>query len=664
MSDEIKTKTKKPQGPIRWNAIIPFIIISGLFYLYFVLFFDSHMKSAIEWVGYKAMGAEVNVGQFKSSFLKGNVQISKIEVTNAESPSFNSIELGNIGFDLNWDALLRVKFVIETIAVEGVQFMSKRAYPGKVAPPEPPSNEPGFAQQLQAKAINKLDKENQNNVLGDTAQFLKTGKFDQQIQNIQDQILSKKMADEMSAKWKNKQTEWNAKIKTLPTSAELNAIKDRFNKIKFKDFANLQELDTSVKEADALIKDIDAKNKQIQDLKNQFDADMKGFDTDYKSLDAQVKKDIDNLKSRFQIPKIDAASFAKELFMSYLTPYMQKLDRYKAMAQKYLPPKYAKMVSGEKSEKTPDDSIQALPRSEGVTYEFPIKNGYPLFWIQKVKISSQSNSQVDYGDIKGLISNITSNQRQIGQPTTAKVDGQFNKLNIKDIKFNAKFDNTAPDSVIAFDFGIGAYPLSDLKLIDSKDGTISIPKTISSFNSSGEIVGLKKYDLKLNNIFNDVNFNVSAADNTIAEVLKATFGTINKFDLQASAKGELKDLDIDIRSSLGGDLERAFQNLLQNKIKEANEKVQQIVNAEIDKIKTQLNTQVAGLKAQAEGEVKKAQAQFDEQKKQVEAKVAAAKKDVEDKANKAKKDAEDQAKKQLENEVKKKADELKKRLGL
>lgn len=664
MSIETPIKTKT-QGPIRWNAIIPFAIISTLIYLYFVMFFDLHMKNAIEWIGYKALGAEVNVAQFKSSFLKGHVQISKIQLTDKEEPDFNSIELGHIKFDMNWDALLRVKFVIEEIGVEGVQFKSKRAFRGKVAPPAPPSTEPGFAQQLQTKAINKLDKENQNNVLGDTAQFLKTGKFDQQIQNMQDQILSKKMINDLSAKWQTKQTEWSAKIKVLPTSKDITELKDKFNKIKFKDFANLQELDTSVKEADFLLKEIDSKNKQIQEFKSQFDADLKSFDSDYKNIEAQIKKDIDNIKSRFKIPKIDAASFAKELFMGYLTPYMQKLDTYKAMLQKYLPPKYAKSLDGNNSDKkTEVDSIQAHPRSSGTTYEFPIKSGYPLFWIQKVKISSQSNNQVDFGDIKGLISNITSNQRQIGLPTTAKVEGYFNKHSIKDIKLNAKFDNTSAEPIIKFDFGIGSYPLADLKLIDSKEGTISIPKTISNFSSTGEIVGFKKYDFKLNNTFNNVNFNVSSNDSTISEVLKTTFGQINKFDLQASALGELNNLNIDIRSSLGGDLERAFQNLLQNKIKEANEKVQQVVNAEVDKIKNQLNTQVESFKSQAQSEIKKIQTQFDEQKRIVEDKVAAAKKEFEDKANKAKKEAEDKAKKQVEQEVKKKADELKKRLGL
>ena len=664
MNDNPLNKKNKSQGPIRWNAIIPFLIISTLIYFYLVLFFDTHMKNAIEWVGYKALGTEVNIGQFKTSFIKGHVQISKIELTDGEQPEFNSLELGDIRFNLNWDALLRVKFVIEEIAVEGVQFMSKRKYPGKVAPPAPPSDEPSFADELQNKALNKLDKENQDNILGDTAQFLKTGKFDDQIKNVESQLASKKLLQEMNTKWTTKQTEWNSKLKTLPTGSELNAINERFSKVKLKDFTSLQELEASAKETDSIIKDINAKTAQIQNTKTELDTDLKSIDQDYKNIDLQIKKDIDTLKSRFKIPKIDAASFAKALFMNYLTPFTKKLDTYKAMAQKYLPPKYAKMLDGQKSETKIDDTIQPHPRTKGVSYEYPVKNGYPLFWIQKISLSSKSNVQADYGDFSGLISNITSNQNQIGKPTTAKIEGAFNQLKISGIQFNALLNNMGAESLIKFDFGINSYPLKEIKLLESKSGTISMPQTEARLITTGEILGFKNFDLKLENTFSNVNFQISSEDKTVDEILKNTLGSISKFNLQASIKGELKNLDIDIRSSLAGDLERSFQSLLQNKINEANEQLQKAVNGEIEKLKSQLNAQIASLKSQAENELKKIQAQVNEQKAQAESKIALAKKEFEDKTNKAKKDAEDQAKNKIQQEGQKQVDDLKKKFGL
>ncbi|OFZ31412.1 MAG: hypothetical protein A2622_02160 [Bdellovibrionales bacterium RIFCSPHIGHO2_01_FULL_40_29] len=647
---------QKKQGPIRWNAIIPFVIIMALIYGYFFFFFDSHMKKAIEWTGYKALGTELNIAHFKTSFLQGKVELTGLEITHAVQPQFNSIELSSIRFGVNWGALLRLKFVIDEIAVEGVQFMSKRSHPGKVAPPEPADDgKPSFAQQLSDKATNKLEKDNQSNVLSDVSIFLKTGKWDEQIKNLESQLASKKMLEEMNSKWTSKKTEWDAKVKMLPTSAELNGFKNRFESIKSKDFKTPQELDTSVKQFNALIKDVDSRNKQIQEIKIQLDADLKGLDQDYKSIDAQIKKDIDTLKTKFKIPKIDAASFAKSLFMSYLTPIMSKLDHYKNLAEKYLPPKYARKISGKKEDiaATEPETIQPHPRADGTTYEFPIPNGFPLFWIKKISLSSTSNKNADYGDFKGLIENITSNQRQINKTTTLDIAGSFKKMSISGVKINAELNNLKEEPQVNFGFNVGAFPITNMELLKSSDGEISIPQTTAAFQSAGQTIGFKNYDLKMKTDFSHVTFKTSATDPTVAEVLSKTLQAINQFNVEATATGELKDLKMDIRSSLGGDLQKAFENLLKEKIAEANEKLQLAVNTELDKLKRQLTGQTDAIKNQATGEVAKVQKQIDDQKKQVDERI-----------NLAKKDFEKQAQKGIQDAGQKALDDLKKKFGL
>ena len=652
-------KIKKPVGPIRWNAIIPFCITLFLFWIYFYFFFDLHMKKSIEWVGYRALGTELNIKEFKSSFIKGQVQISKLEITSATKPDANAIELESIRFDVKWDALLRLKFVVEEIAAEGIQFMSRREHPGKVAPPEPPSDKPSFTQQLQDKALNKLEKDNQSNVLSDVSTFLKTGKWDDQIKNLESSLASKKMLEDLNQKWTSKKVEWDGKIKSLPNSSELNSFKSRFEAIKYKDFKTPQELDSSIKQFDVLFKEVDAKNKQVQEVKSQLESDLKGMDQDYKAVDAQVKKDMDTLKTKFKIPKIDAGSFAKSLFMGYLAPIMSKLDHFKALAEKYLPPKYSKMVddklSGKKASAKPadDDSIQPHPRIHGTTYEFPITNGYPLFWIQKISISSRSNKNADYGDFSGLIENITSNQRQIKKLTTLNITGDFKKMDVTGIKVNAELNNLKDEPEIKFIFNVGGYPMTQMELMKSKDGEISIPSALASFTSSGDTIGFKNYNLKMNANFANAHFKIAATDKTVSEILTQTLSSINQFNVEATATGELKNLNLDIRSSLGTALQSSFENLLKNKIAEANQQLQAAVNNEIGKLKAQLAGQTDALKNQANGEVAKVQNQINDQKKTIEDRVAGAKKDLEK-----------QARKSLEDAGKKGIEDLKKQFGL
>lgn len=660
-----KPKVYKEGGLIRWSAVIPFFIILALCAVYFKLFFDSHMKSALEWGGYKALGSEVNIAKFESSFIKGNVNISGLQITSAEQPDFNSIELGSIRFDVNWDALLRLKFVVQEMAVENVQFMSKRKYRGKVAPPPPPSNEPSIVSEVKDKAIGKIDEKGKGNLLGDLSAFLQTGDYKAQLNDIESQLKSKQMANDLKTKWDTKQKDWDVKLKALPTEADFKSYKIKFEAIKVKDFKNPQELDASVKQFNALKSEVDAKLKIVNDTKNEFNNDLAQMKLDYKNLDEQIKADITSVKDRLKIPKLDSKQIAKSIFMDYLNPYIAKLDKVNKLAEKYLPPKYSKMVNekldpkailaGKKKkpvEKEDDDSIQPHPRANGVTYEFPVANGYPLFWIQSVKISSKSNAQVDFGDIAGEIKNIVSNQRQIGKQTEMHIAGDFKSQNIQGLKVDAFLNNLKEEPAAGLDFSVASYPLQAISLMQNNDGTIAIPKASVNIAARAATVGFKEYNIGLTNTFNSVQFDLQAKEKIVEEILRNAFTQLTTFDLKAEAKGSLSSLDVDVSSSLGDKLQDALSASVKQKIDELNKEIKLKIDNEIGKVKADIEKQISSLTKGYVNNVNDVQGKLDAQKNIADEKIAQAKKDIENKA-----------KNELQDKAKKAAEELKKKLG-
>ena len=287
---------------------------------------------------------------------------------------------------------------------------------------------------------------------------------------------------------------------------------------------------------------------------------------------------------------------------------------------------------------------------------FQFLNGYPLFWVQKISLSTQSNARVDYGDFKGLVQNITSNQRMIGKATTFDLAGDYKPASLKGIKVTAKLDNTKTDPQVDFTANVASYPLANLVLTQSKDGSIAIPNTIASLETSGSTVGFKTFDIRLFNKFSQVNWQSKANDTTVNTILSETLGRINNFDLQATATGEIKNLNIDIRSSLGSELEKSFGKLLESKVNEAKAMLQKQIDLEIGKLKAQFDTETQKLKQNAEAEITKVKTQIDNQKKLAETRIDQAKKDLENKAK-------DQLQKGLEKEGQKAVDDLKKKLG-
>lgn len=641
-------KKKKEKGPIRWEAIIPFVIICALIGLYFHFFFDTHLRRGMEWAGYKAVGAEVNIADVKTSFFNASLRIQGIEVTDAEKPTHNSIKIGDIRFSMLWDALLRAKAVVNEAAVEQIEFGNKRKHPGKVAPPEPVSNEPGMAEKIKEQAIQEAKEQAGDNVLGDVIAMLTGTDANVQLQKLQESLPSKAMLEKFEKDLKAKQTEWDARLKTLPQGKDIDALNARLGKIKTKDFKTPQELQTSLQELDKVFKDGDAMYKQVQATGDDLKKDLKALEAQYKEIEKQVKTDIKSLEQHFRIPKLDAKSLSMAIFNRYLGPYKAKFFRYKAMAEKYIPPNLMKKKSPEEAEV----AIQPHPREKGISYEFGRPNSYPLFWIKRTAVSSQAGLTPDAGNIKGEILNITSNQALIGKPTVASLAGDFPSKEIFGFLVRLSLDNTKADSVIDYKFKVDSYSIDGKDLVKTPDVEIAFNKAKGALGIEGKLVALKNVTVAMDNKFTQIDYKVSSKNDIADQILKAVFSGIPVVTLTVDGQGVFPNVPLSINSNLGPELQKGFEKQIQAKIDEARKKIEVYVNEEIGKQKARVEAEINKLKGQLEGEVKKAEAQLNEQKKQAEARI-----------NQAKKDAENQGRKQLEKEGQKAVDELKKKFG-
>ncbi|KYG61948.1 TIGR03545 family protein [Bdellovibrio bacteriovorus] len=640
-------KPLKKKGIIRWEAIIPFAIICAIIALYFHFFFDTHLRRALEWAGYNAVGAEVNIAKLETSFFNASLRIQGIEVTDAERPTHDSIKIGDIRFSMLWDALLRAKVVVNEAAVEQIEFGVLRKKPGKVKPPEPDDGQPSMTEKLKAQALKEAQEEYGDNVLGDVIAMLGGTDANVQLQKLQESLPSKAMLEKFDADLKGKQQAWDARLKTLPQEKDIRALNERLNKIKYKDFKTPQELQTSVQELDKVLKDGDAMYKQVQTTGDDLGKDLKAVETQYKDIEKQIKTDISSLEQHFRIPQLDAKAMTRAMFNKYLAPYKSKFYRYKEMADKYLPPNLMK-----KDKKGEDIAIQPHPREKGISYEFGRANSYPLFWVKRTAVSSQAGVTPDAGNIKGEILDITSNQRLVGKPTVATLAGDFPSKEIFGFLLRLSLDNTKALSVIAYKFNVDAYSILGKDLVKTPDVSIAFNKATGAMGIEGKVVGLKNIVLAMNNKFTKVDYAISAKNEVADQILKAVFAGIPAVTLTVNGQGDFPDIPLNINSNLGPELQQGFSKQIQAKVDEARARIQAVVDQEIGKQRAQVEAQLNQLRGQFDGEVKKAQAQIETQRKQAESRI-----------DQAKKDAENQGRKQLEKEGQKALDSLKEKFG-
>jgi uncharacterized protein (TIGR03545 family) len=646
-------KIKKP-SIIRWGAIGPLTIVIALTYVYFYFLFDLHLRKSIEWLGYLAVGAEVNVESVETSFFKASLKITDVEITNAEKPTHNLVSLGSIKFSMIWDALLRGKVVIHEASIEQIMYDNARKKPGKVKPPEPEDNQPSVlekeAQKLGKEAIDKAQDQYGDNVLGDVAAMLGGASSESKAKELEGQIQSKIKIAEVQKSFEDSKKIWNEKVAHLPQAKDFKAVGDKLAKVKTKDFKTPEELKASLDQIQTLLKEGETLGQQVQNTSKELDENIKSLNTKMQELEKIVQSDISMLEAHFQIPKLDGAAISKALLRRYIDPYMAKFQKYNKLAHKYIPPG---LLEKKKDEK-PDPSIQPHPRAKGVTYEFGRQNSYPLFWLQRAAISSKANPQhPEVGNLSGEALDFTSNAFLTGKPMVLRFNGDFPGMAVTDVMATLNLNHHQFPINEALRAKIGSYVVDKKMLVTSKDIELGFNKATGSSLIEANFQG-KNWNFSIDNVYSKIDYNISSPNKTMDEILKKVFQDIPILKIQASGEGEFPHLPINIKSNLGDEIAASLSRQLNEKIVEAKAQVKKIVAENINKEKQKLEEQFNNLKSQADTEIKKAQEQVNKQKAELESKAQQTKKDFDDQVNKAKKDSENKAAQQLQQEVKKK----------
>jgi uncharacterized protein (TIGR03545 family) len=667
MTTQPDSKPKKSKGPIRTEVVVPLLIIGVVTYLYFALLFDLNLKSALEWVGYEVVGAEVDIRSLQTNFGSASLHIQGVDVTNPEKPTHNMIEIGDIKFSLLWDGLLRARFIVNEVAVEQIAIDTPRSKPGKVKPPEPPKPDSHALEkaveagkQVAGAGANEISKQDPSSLFADLTVLMQGGQ-DAQLSELQKNLPSKQMLEAFQKDLNEKNKKWNDKIKTLPQGKEIDDLSARMSKIKTSNFKSPQEVADSVNQFNALINEANSKYQSVANIGNELTTDFNATQASFNQVNDQVKKDIQGLEGKLHLPKIDAKNLSYVLLQQYMSPYLAKLNHYRSMAEKTLPVSVVDKVevtAGLKKDNTPkeptkpDVSLQPRPRQHGVSYEFGKPRAYPYFWVKKIIISSDGK-KAPYGELRSEITDITSNQLLTEKPTVLSFKGDFPEQKYMGTQGRVSFDNRGAESLTDFSFSIHEYPVSERSLVDSKDVKIAFAKATGNLQAAGQLLHFSDLKFRLDSKLTKTEFGIQASNPVVDDLLKKTFQGLPDVTIEALMNGNILSPTMDLRSNMGEALQKSLEKQLAAKIAELKAKLEGAVQAQIGAQRAQIESQLNAMKTQGTDAVKKLEDQLNAQKAK-----------AQNQADSSKKSAEQQAKQQLQQQGQKAVDDLKKSFGL
>ncbi len=682
------TPPKKAKGPIRTEAVVPFIVIFLITWAYFFFFFDTHLRHALQYFGTHANGAEVDIAKVRTSFWNASLNIYKIEVTDGSVPTKNKIQIGEMRWNLLWDGLLRGKIAIEDASILDIAIGVPRAKPGYVLPPDPPGSKSALDKVREA-ALAKAQEEFSQNVLGDAASILGGTNPQDQLKMIEGNLKSAVRVKELQAELAKKQEEWKTRLAQLPQQKELDDLQKRIKSVKLDHFDNPAQIQTSLQALDSIYKDVQSKVNSVQDTGRALNADTNTYKNTLGDLDQMVKQDVKDLESRLKLPSLDVKTLSRQVFGPLFLTKVKQAEFYMAKAREYMP---AKKTADDKGANAPPKPHE---REKGRNYAFGRPHAYPLFWLKHAEISSKTTAGADYsGDVTGTLTNVTDDQPTLGLPMTAEIKGDFPKQQFRGVDAKLLFDHRTEVALDRLNLKVGSFPMVGQKLIDSPDVTLGFDQASVGADFVAELRGqevkiaanglfsrpkagdipsdpklqpvgeplatnptpiTKLSDIKsANDLLGDQTkmaarkstgfLSATAKSAPLNDLLNGALSDIPRVSLNAAVQGPWSNLEFNINSSLGQDLANAFDKQLKAKVEEAKARVQALVNAQVNEQRAKLEAEFNKAKAQVDNVLKDKQVEIDKYKSQI---------------DKAKADAIGGQKSKLEDAAKKGLEELK-----
>jgi len=672
---------------MRWKYFIPTVVITALIVVFNVLFLDYVLKLSIIATGEMIFGAKVEVSSVKTRFGNLSIDIKGLKAANKGDVFKNLFEIDEIRFSVKPAPLLSMKVIIDEMAVDGVKWATKRDSSGALPPvkqakyarQQQKDDKNGFFSKLSDKILDKGKSQfGQLPALGDiknSQQQFKNFSFDKAISA--EDLQSVKELETMKQGVNDKYSKYQDRLKKLDADDNINkaaAQVSDLSKIKVSSPQDVQALKTKLDGLNGTKDELDKSAKELQNLRAQAESDF-GSDKDLLANINELKdNDIKALSAKYKLPSFTTTGVAGALFGPVWLSRVQKAIYYVGVVRKYMPPR-------KKNAKT-----ATVQGARGTDVSFPKADTPPDFLISKTSLSGTTGGAGKEGtplDFKGEIDDITSDQSQLGRPTTFEINGVMGP---KTLKASGNFDHRTDDASDTFNFTYTGLTAKEMNLpkseylpsFDKGEGKVN-----GNFTMRGEDIDAS-VDIVL------TNFQLPDADKTdeAKNIVASLWSGIDSIAVTAKLTGKIDKIDIAVSSNIDKTLSDRLTKLYGEKIAEIQNKIRsevdRLTNEKKAEVTAQYNAKRNELMNAFTGKQKELQEKTDElskmkdskeneaknlvsnakkqaedlteaQKKQAEARAEAAKKQAQEQLDAEKKKAEEAAKKQAEEEVKKKA---------
>ena len=562
------------------------------FIIVIILFHNRWIKSGLEYGMEEVVGAKVEIDNLSLNFSPLGIEWDKMSAADPHDPWRNLFETGHVKFALDFNQLLRGKYIIDELTIDNLILDTKRTTDGSI---DPERKKRAILAGKKLTFSNLVDDVFKNTVnttpLFDIAKIKKGYNADSLMKMLDLKSLKhidtlKNGIGKISDEWTSIKNDYEKeKSKVLEFEKQITAINPA-------ELGDVPSITNAIMTVDNATKTVNEITKLVNDKSVSVKNNIDKMNASIGQIDDFVKSDFDKLKSMARLPSINTKGMAQVLVGNEMyrraKNYVYWADEARANVQKY--------------QSKPD--YETPPRMKGQDIKFPVDRGYPKLWIKKINITGGTEKNTsDYFYAKGNALNISDNQDLSGAPITVDLEGTGN--NNRKIKLSGLMDRRGGQQLDQFEASLSNVPVREFSLGNSE----FLPSKISDAFMSTDVkisVPGDKIDASAKFSLSNIKLNFESEPKNIAErLVREVLSRINSLNVGLRFWNTEGSFNVDITTDLDEQLAQKVSAVLGEEIaklqEELKSKFDAVVNDQVQRFRKQYETKIDEIKNQIGG---------------------------------------------------------------
>ncbi len=536
---------------IRWSGLLGFIAIIALLVVGWMFVAGPLIKYSIETFGSKAANAKVEVEDVSLSFAPMGIEITGLQVANADKPMENIFQFDRAVADLEFLPLLLGKGIVNEVVLSGVAFSTPRQSSGALLDDRDDDAEKTSS----AKNESFINPDSINQALPSADELL-----------AREPLLTEQRGRAFQQSFKTIKTDSDNAIAALPGNEDFAAYEDEFNRLTSGKFDSVEDFQQRKKEFDALKKRIKQDQKAISKAKEVLTAGKESLTQQWADLKVAPAEDFKNLKRKYKLDGAGVTNLSRLMFGDAAGEWSEKGVYWYEKIRPFL-------ISEESDVRSEKAEVEHV-RQEGRFVHFESDRPLPDLLIKQMYLRvklPETNAQ-SMGDVAVTIYDITHQQAVINRPTRIVATGK-NLNNIQSLDINGTLDHRSSPGKDSLQMKIKGVNLTDYNV-----GAMGLKLNSSLVDITGEAdIVAGDVDATSKAQFSKAVF--SSKDKTlVAKELVRALQKIDRFDIDASAKGSL----IAPKVGISSDLDRKLNNAFSQRIDEKQQELEQQLKGKLN----------------------------------------------------------------------------------